>query len=137
MQKKRGRKSAASLEIAGATTLELVERPACPHDLSDEEAEVWFGIVNRLPADWFPTETHPLLIQYCRHSIQARRVDELLEKATADPELSIGAYDKILHMQDRESRALATLATKLRISQQATTNHRGNKKQVAPRKPWE
>lgn len=144
MQKKRGRKSAASLEIVTGAVLETIERPTCPHDLSDEEAEVWFAVVNRLPADWFPTETHPILTQYCRHSVQARRVAELIEKATGDldpetkePTLTIGDYDRLLKMQERESRAIASLATKLRISQQATTNHRGNKKQVSPRKPWE
>lgn len=134
---KRGRKSAASLEIVTGSVLEVVERPHCPHDLSDEESEVWFAVVNRLPADWFPTETHPILTQYCRHSVQARRVAELIEKATGDPELSVVDYDRLLKMQERESRAIASLATKLRISQQATTNHRGNKKQISPRKPWE
>jgi hypothetical protein len=134
---KRGRKSAASMEFASVTALEVIERPACPHDLSDEESEVWFAIVNRLPADWFPIETHPILSQYCRHAVQARRISELIEKATGDPELSVTDYDRLLKMQERESRAIASLATKMRISQQATTNHRGNKKQVSPRKPWE
>lgn len=141
---KRGRKSAASLEFASVTALEVVERPSCPHDLSDEESEVWFGVVNRLPADWFPTETHPLLTQYCRSVIQARRVAELIEKATGDidpetkePTLTVSAYDRLLRMQARCSQSIAMLSTKMRISQQATTNHRGNKKQVSPRKPWE
>lgn len=134
---KRGRKSAASLEVAAVSPLEVVERPRCPHDLTDEEAEVWFAVVNRLPADWFPVETHPLLVQYCRSTIQARRVAELIEKATADPELSVAAYDRLLRMQARSSASIAMLATKMRISQQSTSNHRGNKKQVSPRKPWE
>jgi hypothetical protein len=38
-------------------------------------------------------------------------------------------------MQERESRAIASLATKMRITQQATTNHRGNK--IESKKPWE
>lgn len=141
---KRGRKSAASLEIATASRIERVERPNCPHDLSDEESEVWFTVVNRLPADWFPAETHPLLVQYCRATVQARRVAELLERAlgdidpdTKEPTLTVSAYDRLLKMQARQSATLASLATKMRISQQATTNHRGNKKQVSPSKPWE
>jgi hypothetical protein len=40
-------------------------------------------------------------------------------------------------MQERESRAIAMLATKMRIAQQSTTNHRGNKRPSAARKPWE
>ena len=142
--KKRGRKSAASLEIATPAVIETISRPACPHDLGDEEAEVWFTVVNRLPADWFPAETHPLLTQYCRATIQARRVAELMERALSDidpetkePTLTVAAYDRLLKMQARQSATLASLATKMRISQQATTNHRGNKKQVSAKKPWE
>lgn len=143
-QAKRGRKSAASLAIMSPSSIEMIERPHCPHDLNDEESEVWFSVVNRLPADWFPAETHPLLIQYCRSVVQARRVAELIEKATSDldpetkePTLTVSGYDRLLKMQARCSASIAMLATKMRISQQATTNHRGNKKQVSPAKPWE
>lgn len=141
---KRGRKSAASLEIATASRIQTIERPQCPHDLNDEESEVWFTVINRLPADWFPAETHPLLSQYCRAVVQSRRVAELIERATSDldpdtkePTLTVSAYDRLLKMQVRQSASIAMLATKMRISQQATTNHRGNKKQIAPSKPWE
>lgn len=141
---KRGRKSTASLQIATASRIQTIERPNCPHDLNDEESEVWFTVVNRLPADWFPDETHPILSQYCRATVQARRVAELIEQATSDidpetksPTLTVAAYDRLLKMQVRQSASIAMLATKMRISQQATTNHRGNKKQVSPKKPWE
>lgn len=141
---KRGRKSSASLEIATASRIETVERPKCPHDLTDEESEVWFSVVNRLPADWFPAETFPILIQYCRSVVQARRVAELIERATSDldpdtkePTLTVAGYDRLLKMQVRQSASIAMLATKMRLSQQSTTNHRGNKKQVSPKKPWE
>jgi hypothetical protein len=133
----RGRTSAASLTIAKVSPVETVERQRPPHDLSDEEVEVWSAVVNSEPADWFSPGNVPLLSQYCRHTIHARRIAELIERATADPELAVSAYDRLLKMQDRESRAIASLATKMRISQQATTNHRGNKKPTAARKPWE
>lgn len=143
--KQRGRKSATALEIVSASdVLDRVERQRPPHDLSDEEVEVWAAVVAAEPADWFSPSTVPLLANFCRHTIAARRVAELIERATGDidpktkqPTLSIGDYDRLLKMQDRESRALATLATKMRISQQSTTNHRGNKKPSATRKPWE
>nr|CAD6417822.1 hypothetical protein REQ54_01755 [Rhizobium sp. Q54] len=132
----RGPRSAASLEIT-AKTLETVERQKAPHELTDEETEVWFHVVNSWPADWFTPATVPLLAQYCRHVIQARRIAELIERATGDPELSVSDYDRLLKIQERESRAIASLATKMRISQQATTNHRGNQKNPTTRKPWE
>lgn len=133
----RGRKSAASLEVALPTTLDAVPRQKPPHDLTDEETELWVAVVNSESADWFTPSTAPLLAQYCRHSIHARRIAELLERATSDPELALRDYSRLLKMQERESRSMAMLATKMRLSQQSTTNHRGNKKPSASRKPWE
>lgn len=138
MQKKRGRQSAASLMIASpADAIQIVERLKPPHDLNDEEVEVWHAVVSTVPADWFDRGTAPILAQYCRHSVQARRLGEMIERATSDPELEIKDYDRLLKMQQRESAAIASLATKMRITQQATTNHRGNKTSQANRKPWE
>ena len=134
---KRGRKSAASLETFAVAPVEVVPRQHAPHDLSDEETEVWAAVVNSEPADWFSPATAPILAQYCKHVINARRVSEIIEQATSDPELSVKDYDRLLKMQERESRAISSLATRMRISQQATTNHRGNKKTIAVRKPWE
>lgn len=116
---KRGRKSAAELQVIDAA-LSRIERPLAPHDLTDEEVEVWARIVESLPADWFTPSTIPLLAQYCRHAIQARRIAELVERGTADPDLELRDYDRLLKMQQRESATLASLATKMRISQQST-----------------
>ncbi|SFQ82354.1 hypothetical protein [Nitratireductor indicus] len=133
---KRGRPSAASMEIA-VERIETIERQRAPHELNDEETEVWAAVVNSRPADWFSSDTAPLLTQYCREVIQARRVAEMIERATSDPELSIKDYDRLLKMQARQSATIRSLATTMRISQQATTNHRGNKKITSARKPWE
>ena len=134
---KRGRQSAASLEIARAGPVEIVQRQRPPYDLTDEEVVVWASVVESEPADWFSPSTVPLLAQYCRHVVQARRIAELIEKATGDPDLALSAYDRLLKIQQRESAIIKSLATSMRISQQATTNHRGNKKPSASRKPWE
>lgn len=126
------------MTIAGvAAPIERVERQKPPHDLTDEEIEVWSAVVSTEPADWFSPSTVPLLAQYCRHVVHARRIAELIERATGDKDLAVTDYDRLLKMQERESRAIASLATKMRISQQATTNHRGNKRPSAARKPWE
>lgn len=125
----RGRISTAALEIA--RPLDVVPRQTAPHDLNDEEVEVWSAVVSAEPADWFSPSNAPLLAQYCRHAVQCRRVAELIEKATSDPNLEVRDYDRLLAMQDRESRAIATLAQKLRISPYSQTNHRGNKKPAA------
>ena len=124
----RGRQSAASLEVAKVSPIEKVQRPDAPYDLTDEQSEEWWAVVNRLPADWFPRETHGVLAQYCRHVVAARRVAQLVnaeEKAGAT--LDLGRYDVLLKMQEREGRALSSLATRLRITQQATMSEKAKK----------
>jgi hypothetical protein len=139
MSSKRGRTSAAAvLTVPQPSSIDRISRPVCPHDLTDEETEVWAAVVNSLPADWFKAENLPLLSQYSRHVIQARRIAELIERATSDANLTIKDYDRLLKAQARESAAMSSLATKMRISHQATTNHRGNSKSATSlRKPWE
>jgi hypothetical protein len=120
-----------------ASPLEIVDRPQPPRELNDEERRVWIAVTAAEPADWFTESTLPLLIQYCRHVVQARRVAELIERAASEPELDVKDYDRLLAMQDRESRALATLAGKMRVSQSAVINHRANRKAKAIVKPWD
>jgi hypothetical protein len=134
---KRGRKSLAALEVVYAKPVEAVERLKAPDDLVDEEVEVWAAVVDTMPADWFTPATVPLLKQYCRHSVQAKRIAEMIERATSDPELNIKDWDRLLKMQERESRMLSSLAVKMRISQSATRNDRGNRNTRPTRKPWE
>jgi len=135
--KQRGRPSSEALALATVSPLEKVQRQRPPHDLNDEETEVWAAVVNDQAADWFSPSTVPVLAAYCRHVVQSRRVAELIEKATGDSELSIQDYDRLLKMQERESRAIASLATKMRISQQSVRSDRGHKTISASRKPWE
>ena len=134
---KRGRPSGAELTEVPVTPLGVQQLIKPPHDLTGQEAEVWVAVINAEPADHFSASTAPLLAQYCRHVISSRRVAELIERMVGG-ELSIRDYNELLHMQERESRVIATLATKMRISQQSTTNHRGNKnKPTQARKLWE
>ena len=144
--KQRGRISSKALEIAeiNVGALDRVERQRPPHDLTDEEVEVWVSIVNTEQADWFSPGNVPLLTQLCRHVVHARRVAELLERAlssvdpeTKKPTLAIQDYDRLLKMQERESGAMMSLATKLRITNQSITNQRGNFRKAAAKEPWE
>lgn len=144
--KQRGRISSKALEIAEISVgaLDRVERQRPPHDLTDEEVEVWVSIVNTEQADWFSPGNVPLLTQLCRHVVHARRVAELLERAlssvdpeTKKPTLAIQDYDRLLKMQERESGAMMSLATKLRITNQSITNQRGNFRKTAAKEPWE
>lgn len=131
----RGRVSAAALAVQTPEQVEKVQRPDAPYDLTDEQTEEWWAVVNRLPADWFPRETHALLSQYCRHVVAARRLAQLVAAEEAG-ELELDRYDQLLRMQEREGRALSSLATRLRITQQATLSAKA-KKPTQVRKPWE
>jgi hypothetical protein len=133
----RGRPSAASLSIISSSGIETIPRPSPPDDLNDEQANEWQAIVNRMPADWFPRETWSLLAQYCRHVVSARRVQQLVASLEKDEEFDIVAYDRALKMQERESRCIASLATKMRISQQTQYDKSKKRGNVSPRKPWE
>lgn len=144
--KQRGRKSTQALAIAEISVgaLDRVERQRPPHDLTDEEVEVWVSIVNAEQADWFSPGNVPLLTQLCRHVVHARRVAELLERAlssvdpeTKKPTLAIQDYDRLLKMQERESAVMMSLATKLRITNQSITNQRGNFRKATAKEPWE
>ncbi len=138
----RGRRSGAALTMtapAAATT--LLQRPEAPLDLTPEQSDVWRQIVDALPADWFPRETWPLLSQYCRHTIEARRLGQLIDQACAMPDLDVAAYGELLKLQRQETGALKVLAASMRLAQQsartdgaAATAKRGAR---TVKRPWE
>lgn len=135
----RGPKSTAALAIAATAPLETIQRPDAPYDLTDEESGEWWAVVNRMPADWFPRETHGLLAQYCRHVVRARRIAQLITAEEGDTEaFSVERYDKLLNMQSRESRVLSSLATRMRISQQSSFDkERSRDSKKTGKRPWD
>jgi hypothetical protein len=134
--KTRGRDSVATIAVTQVGKIEPVPRPDAPYDLTDEQAAEWWAVVNRMPADWFPRETHGMLTQYCRHVVSARRIAQLIEQAVAAEPFEVIEYQRLLVMQGLEGRAISSLATKMRLSQQSTYD-RTTKKPAAGRKPWE
>ena len=137
----RGKQSSAALELSGlAQQIEVVRRPDAPLDLTPEEADVWGETVDALPADWFARESWPLLKQWCRHTITARRVSQMIDAESARDELNIGALKELLGMQAKETAALKALAASMRLSQQASYSARGaggeKSRRSAMPKPW-
>lgn len=134
----RGKASVAALSVAAPVG--VCQRPDAPYDLTDEQSEEWWAVVNRMPADWFPRETHALLAQYCRHVVTARRVAQLIADAenpkTKGVALDVDAYDKLLKLQEREGRAMSSLATRMRLTQQTTYDPK-KKKPIEAKRPWE
>jgi hypothetical protein len=108
--------------------------------LTPEQSDVWQQVVDALPADWFPRETWPLLSQYCRHTIDARRVSQLIDQECAKPDLDVGAYGELLQMQRQETGALKVLAASMRLAQQSarTDGSAGTAKRGrTTKRPWE
>ena len=134
--KQRGRDSAAANEIAAIGKLETVQRPDAPYDLTDEQVDEWRAVVARLPADWFTRETHALLARYCRHVVRARRIAQLIDQAEKSDPFDVKEYRDLLRSEEEQSRAIASLATRMRLTQQ-TTYDKSKKKPATGRKPWD
>ena len=140
----RGRKSSASLQVAGlGPSIGVSQRLSAPAYMSDAEISVWVQVVNDQPASSFTPTHSPMLEQYCRHIVQARIIADMIvnfDHSWANDDEGLKRYDKLLAMQEREGRAASSLATRLRITRQAIdqqTVARTIKNQSKSRKPWE
>jgi len=123
---KSGRQSAEARKVV-SLGMPGSDRPEPPEYLNEDQASEWRAVVDACPADWFPRETHGALESYCRHTVAEREVDKMVEDLKG-MDLStgeiIGGLDKLYKMRERESRAAVSCATKLRITNQALTNHK-------------
>lgn len=133
----RGRPSASSLSVIADGLTARVERPAPPPELNGEQASEWRAIVECMPADWFGRETHGLLIQYCRHVVNARRIAQMFASLQDAEEICLDEWDKLCKMHEREGRAISSLATRMRITQQALVDKRTSKATTKAKRPWE
>jgi hypothetical protein len=91
-----------------------------PDDLGEHERRLWEQTVSSMPATWFPAACHPLLKCYVRHAHAA----ELTGQAYIAALLTSPLPDNIETLAARfarETNALCTTATKLRIGARATT----------------
>lgn len=87
--------------------------------------------MNGHPPDWFEAGALPVLVQLCRHIVIGNRLAEMIEWAEEADEML-----PLLKEQRAESDIVRRLATSLRITPQALTNHRGNKNSSSTNKPW-
>jgi phage terminase small subunit len=118
----RGRKSEARLAIVVASP---AERPSPPGQLGDAEAEEWRQVAARMPVDWFTRETWPLLEAYCSHAVSHRALSVRIREWQAKPaDASVKLFADLLKMRDREVRAMTSLATKLRLTNQSRYDHK-------------
>src|SRR5690554_5056049 len=118
---KRGRASAASLEVAPVQTLQ--RRPSPPLCLNDRATDEWHRVVNRMPSDWFTDETLSLLQAYCEHVAEGEAIQLMIEQvrslAMKDDE-SYKRYRDLLRDKELQTRAALSCATKMRMTQQSS-----------------
>ncbi|PKH20223.1 hypothetical protein CIG19_18910 [Enterobacterales bacterium CwR94] len=139
----RGRKSLATQSAVALPSLPENRLQPSIH-LSDPEITVWIRLVNDSPANSF-SETHrDMLEMYCRHVVQARLLTTQIEDFEMEwlsRDDGLKRYDKLLTMREREVRSASSLATRLRITRQATvdpkTVGRANSNMPTEKKPWE
>ncbi|SKA10980.1 hypothetical protein [Consotaella salsifontis] len=138
---KRGPKSAASLALVAPLT---ESRPLPPEDLTDDQQGEWRAVVRRMPADWFPRETHGILKAFCRHATTHRLISYEIDRYEAEwlkDEDGLKRLDKLTAMRERESRAMIATARALRITKHSQirpeTAGRATRGSFDGRRPWD
>jgi hypothetical protein len=136
----RGRTSSAALSVVAGTDID--GRPQAPSDLTPFQRGVWDRTVANEAADVFRTAAlQQLLKEYCRHVETADRLSKQVDRATGEgSNLSYQDIDCLLRMRDRETKALADKATKLRLTNQSRYTPGAAStasKKASERKPWQ
>ena len=98
-------------------------RPRPPSDLNPSQAQVWINIVSNEPSDYFTTAaTQSLLKEMVRHITSshflAQQIEAIEESGILNPD-HFKDYQKLLSLRDKETRAIADKATKLRVTNQS------------------
>ena len=135
------RKSAAALSVVAGS---IDGRPAAPKDLTPFQREVWERTVGGEAASFFRTPAlQQLLKEYCRHVEASDKLAKLIDAYGEDDlrdEEKLPKYAWLLEKRDRETKAMADKATKLRLTNQSRYTPQAAataSKNATPRKPWE
>lgn len=111
------RKSSEAQLVRAVTSLPTRLSP--PSDFPPSESEVWRSVVSTKPVDWFQADSAPLLAEYCRAVVMTDRLAMMIEAAMTAPDEDGPSLKDLLKMRDVESRRAATLAVKMRLTQQS------------------
>ena len=129
------RKSAAALSVVRPSP---DVRPDEPPGLSAEERALWRAVVDSKPADWFGPDSVPVLKEYVRAAVTCDTLDGMVRAALKSRDVT--DMKAALQMRDRESRRVAGLATKLRLTQQSRyTPHAAAtaERKASGTRPWQ
>ena len=132
----RGRKSTAALSVASVSALPSRIEP--PDDLTAPQAALWRAVVSEKPVEWFGEDSAPLLKEYVRAVAMCDLLALQIEAAVAGGET--GEIKALLDMRDKESKRVASIGTKLRLTQQSrytpSAAATANKNAGRAAKPW-
>jgi hypothetical protein len=140
----RGRKAASAkvVVVEGG----FARRPDPPADLTERQVEIWREVTSSEDPDFFATgATRGLLADYCRRRDAGENLSAIINSfkpewiKSADGALR---YKQLLQMRDIEIRGSASLAVKLRLTNQARYHHEragttARKALARVAKPWE
>ena len=124
MATKRGRKSVAEQ----ATNLRVLptalhKRPSPPDGLTERQCEIWQAVVDSEPVEWFQTAAlQSMLADLCRHREAIEQISEVLSMFKSDwlkNEEGAKRYNNLSRMRREETKAAASLAGKLRLTNQS------------------
>jgi hypothetical protein len=113
----------------------LPQRPEPPASMPDSQKVLWRGIVAEQLPDYFFAGSLPLLAQYVRHVDTASKIERLLQ--ATDPDANMPLYSKLGDMRARETKAICSLSTKLRLAPSNRWDGRKRLPVVAREKPWD
>lgn len=134
------RKSAASLAVV--TPLRKTPYPVAPKGLPKRQAALWGDISRSKPPDWWDAGSLPILQALVAHIATLEAIEAQFGEIAIDLTDAEGVkhLDLLSRLRDRESKAVAALSVKLRLTQQArytagsaATAARRN----GGRRPWE
>ena len=125
----RGRKSTAQLALLDDVPVEPPKVVEPPADMPEDQKEVWRRVVASCPPDWFQPETLDLLTQYCIHVCRSRFLAGLINGMnTAAIGTSTEKVLELMRQEHRQTRLVASLATKMRIAQQSSYDKSARKR---------
>lgn len=124
---------------AGALVKKARPKPLAA--MSAAASAEWLRVVNALPADWFGPETWALLEAYCNSVAQMRWLEAeavKLQAMSASEGLDLQMYAYYRKQSAAEATLMGNLATKLRITLQASASKDKSKESSGGGpKPWD
>ena len=137
--KQPGRKSLAQLAIVPTSALAMLEPP---ESLTAPQVEVWKATVAARPADWFSSDTIPILVAYCKAVVEHDRVGALIdgfdtECLKLEDEDALRRYDKLIRLQDRIGKSVVLYARSMRLTQQSRIRENAaGARPLTKARPW-